>query len=142
MVAGQQLDLDAEGQELRAEDVKKIHQNKTGALILASALTGAIIVEAGDNELRAVENYAAKLGLLFQITDDFIDVTQPTEVLGKTAGKDVLAEKATYPSMYGLAATKDMATSVHRDACESLKSIQKPTQVLREIADFILTRYS
>ena len=85
MVAGQQLDLDAEGREIDAVRIEKIHQNKTGALIAASACSGAIIGGARENEIEAVNAYASKLGLLFQITDDIIDVTQSTDVLGKTA---------------------------------------------------------
>ncbi len=102
MVAGQQLDLEAEGKSISVEDLKRIHLMKTGALICAAARAGAIIGEANEQEIQAVTNYAAQLGLLFQITDDLLDVTQTTEVLGKTAGKDARAEKATYPDFYGI----------------------------------------
>ena len=142
MVDGQQFDLDGEGRTVSLEELEKIHQNKTGAMICVSARSGAVIAEAGENELNAITNYAAKLGLLFQITDDLLDVTQTTEILGKTAGKDLTAEKATYPSIYGIAETRKLAEKVHAEAVRYLEQIKKPTETLREIADFILGRKS
>lgn len=140
MVDGQQLDLDGEGKKISLADLEKIHQNKTGAMICVSARSGAIIAEAGENELNAVTNYASKLGLLFQITDDLLDVTQTTEVLGKTAGKDLRSEKATYPAFYGIEETRNLAEKVYREAVAALNNLEKPTAILREIADFILNR--
>ena len=140
MVDGQQLDLEGEGQTVALEDLEKIHQNKTGAMISGAARSGAIIAEASEKELAAVTNYASKLGLLFQITDDLLDVTQTTEILGKTAGKDERAEKATYPSIYGIKETRKLAEKVHAEALSELNSLEKPTDILREIADFILRR--
>jgi geranylgeranyl diphosphate synthase, type II len=142
MVDGQQLDLEAEGKSISLEDLEKIHQNKTGAMISVSARCGAIIAEASETELNAITNYASKLGLLFQITDDLLDVTQTTEVLGKTAGKDERAEKATYPSIYGIAETQKLAEKVHAEAIGELNNLKQPTEILREIADFILKRKS
>jgi geranylgeranyl diphosphate synthase, type II len=142
MVDGQQLDLDGEGRTVSIEELEKIHQNKTGAMISVSARSGAIIAEAGDNELTAITNYASKLGLLFQITDDLLDVTQPTEVLGKTAGKDERAEKATYPAFYGIEETRELAEKVYTEAVGELNNLEKPTGILREIAGFILRRKS
>ncbi len=142
MVDGQQLDLDGEGKKIALADLERIHQNKTGAMICVSARSGAIIAEASGNELHAVANYASKLGLLFQITDDLLDVTQTTEVLGKTAGKDERSEKATYPAFYGIEETRKLAEKVHAEAISELNSIEKPTGILREIADFILERKS
>jgi geranylgeranyl pyrophosphate synthase len=140
MVDGQQLDLEGEGKTISLEDLEKIHQNKTGAMISVSARSGALIAEAKDVELEAVTNYASKLGLLFQITDDLLDITQTTEVLGKTAGKDLTAEKATYPSIYGIEETRALAENVHAEAIRELDTLEKPTEILREIADFILRR--
>jgi geranylgeranyl diphosphate synthase type II len=142
MVDGQQLDLDAEGKRIALADLEKIHQNKTGAMICVSARSGAIIAEASEAELGAITRYAAKLGLLFQITDDLLDVTQPTEVLGKTAGKDERAEKATYPAFYGVDGTRELAEKVHVAAINELKAIERPVEILRQIADFILSRKS
>jgi geranylgeranyl diphosphate synthase, type II len=142
MVDGQQLDLEAEGKTVSIEDLEKIHQNKTGAMISVAARSGAIIAEASENELNKITNYASKLGLLFQITDDLLDVTQTTEILGKTAGKDLTAEKATYPSIYGIEETRELAEKVHAEAINELDNLEQPTEILREIASFILKRQS
>jgi geranylgeranyl pyrophosphate synthase len=142
MVDGQQLDLDGEGRKIALADLEKIHQNKTGAMIGVSARAGAIIAEASAKELEAVTNYASKLGLLFQITDDLLDVTQTTEVLGKTAGKDLTAEKATYPAFYGIEETRNLAEKVYAEAVGALRETEKPTETLRAIAGFILHRKS
>ena len=142
MVDGQQLDLDGEGKTVSIEELETIHQNKTGAMICVSARSGAIIAEADENELNALTNYASKLGLLFQITDDLLDITQTTEVLGKTAGKDLTAEKATYPAFYGIKETRNLAEKVYFEAISELEKIEKPTELLHEIAEFILKRKS
>ena len=140
MVAGQQLDLEAEGKAISLEQLEKIHNGKTGAMICVSAKTGAIIAEANEKELEAISNYASGLGLLFQITDDLLDVTQLTEVLGKTAGKDVSAEKATYPAFYGIEKTRQLAENICSQACQELEKIDRETSLLSAIADFILHR--
>ena len=142
MVDGQQLDLDGEGRRIALEDLEKIHQNKTGAMIRVSARSGAIVAEATADELNAITDYASKLGLLFQITDDLLDITQTTEVLGKTAGKDERAEKATYPAFYGIEETRNLAEKVHAEAVRALDDLDRPTEILREIAGFILRRKS
>ena len=142
MVDGQQLDLEAEGKKVSIGELENIHQNKTGAMISVSARSGAIIAGASETELEAITIYAEKLGLLFQITDDLLDVTQTTEMLGKTAGKDERAEKATYPSFYGLEETRDLAKKVYSEAIEGLSKIEKDTDLLENLADFILNRKS
>ena len=142
MVAGQQLDLDGEGGQPWAEQIENIHRHKTGALISAAACSGAIIGGAGKDELKAIENYSSKLGLLFQITDDVIDVTQSTRVLGKTAAKDVAANKATYVSIYGLERSGELAESVRTDAVKSIADLDRPVTLLNDIADFVLGRTS
>ncbi len=140
MVDGQQLDLEAEGKRISVEELENIHRNKTGAMICASARSGAIIAKADERELSAITKYAANLGLLFQITDDLLDVTQTSEILGKTAGKDEKARKATYISLYGLEKASEMAENVHVQSCRELEKIDKDTDLLCEIADFILHR--
>lgn len=142
MVSGQQLDFDAEGKALSIEEIEKIHRQKTGALISAAAMAGAIIGDASETDLIAIENYAAKLGLLFQITDDLLDVTQATETLGKTAGKDAAAEKATYPGHYGVEQTRALANKIRDEACDALLPIKRNTVHLCEIAHFIVSRVS
>jgi len=140
MVAGQALDMEAETRQVNKSQLEEIHRLKTGALIVAAARCGAIIGGASENELAAVTSYGSHLGLLFQITDDFLDVTATAEDLGKTPGKDAHANKATYPALYGMEETRAAAVNAHRDACEALDRIDRPTDVLRRIADFILHR--
>lgn len=140
MVAGQAEDLDAESRKISGTELEQIHRLKTGALIIAAARCGAFIAGANESELKLITGYAAQLGLLFQITDDVLDVTATAEVLGKTPGKDVRASKATYPSIYGLVAARERAASVHREACATLEELVRPTERLRAIADYILER--
>jgi geranylgeranyl diphosphate synthase, type II len=140
MVAGQAYDLEAESRSVGAEELETIHRLKTGALITAAARCGAIIADASVAALEAVTEYAGQLGLLFQITDDLLDVTATAEIIGKTPGKDARARKATYPAMHGIEATRNHLANTHATAIESLTSIDRPTQLLRAIADFILER--
>ena len=142
MVAGQQLDLDAENKKISVRELENIHRSKTGALICASARAGAIIAEAANDDLEAITEYAAQLGLLFQITDDLLDATQPTEVLGKTAGKDARASKATYVALYGLERAQELAQKTHAEACGALKKISRDTDLLEKLISFILNRKS
>ena len=140
MVAGQACDLEAESREVSASELEEIHRLKTGALIIGAARCGAIIANASETELAAVTDYAAQLGLLFQITDDLLDVTATAETLGKTPGKDQRSKKATYPALYGVEATKKHLAHAHQTACSSLAAIHTPTTLLRAIANFILER--
>lgn len=142
MVAGQQLDLEAEGKKLPIDEIDGIHRLKTGALIAACARAGAMIGQGTTDEIEAVTAYAEKLGLLFQVTDDLLDVTQTTESLGKTAKKDLAADKATYPSVFGVDATRTMAETLCEDAINCLGPIKKEKGLLVEIAKYILERSS
>jgi geranylgeranyl pyrophosphate synthase len=140
MVAGQAHDLNAESRKVTIAELERIHHRKTGALIRAAARSGAIIAGASDSELEAITEYATNLGLLFQITDDLLDVTATAEDLGKTPGKDARSSKATYPALHGIEATRTQLEAVHRAACLALEGISPPTQLLRSIADFIRAR--
>ena len=140
MVAGQALDMEAEARQVNASELEEIHRHKTGALIVAATRCGAIIGHASQAELDAVSSYGSHLGLLFQITDDLLDVTASAEDLGKTPGKDAESRKATYPALYGIEESREAAIKAHQTACEALDHIDRPTTVLREIADFILNR--
>jgi geranylgeranyl diphosphate synthase type II len=140
MVAGQAHDLDAESREVTNVELERIHHRKTGALIRAAARCGAIIAGAGAQELDAITEYAINLGLLFQITDDLLDVTATAEDLGKTPGKDARSRKATYPALYGIEATQEQLEVVHRAARNALQDIEGRTELLRSIADFIRER--
>lgn len=140
MVAGQIFDLAAEGAHVSGEDLQRIHEHKTGAMIIAAARAGAIVAEANEKELNAISLYATQLGLLFQIVDDLLDVSGTAQDLGKTPGKDARSEKATYPALYGLERAQNLAAETHQKCVSALSEIEKPTEFLREIADFILER--
>ena len=141
MVAGQAQDLSAESRaDVTAAELDSIHGRKTGALIVAAARAGAIIAEANESDIERVSDYAAALGLLFQITDDLLDVTATAETLGKTPGKDARAQKATYPALHGLEATQERARAVYTQALDALAQIERPTDLLRAIARLILER--
>jgi geranylgeranyl pyrophosphate synthase len=140
MVAGQALDLEAESKVVTAAQLESIHRHKTGALIRAAARCGAIIAGVNQPDLTAVTEFAAQLGLLFQITDDLLDVTATAADLGKTPGKDARSRKATYPSIHGLEASRAQLEVVHRAACAALSVLSRPTDLLRSIADYILSR--
>ena len=140
MVAGQAFDLAAESQLVDGEGLKNIHINKTGALIRAAARSGAIIAGASEDEIEIISGYASLLGLLFQITDDLLDVTAVVDTLGKTPGKDEKARKATYISLYGVEKTGEMAQEVYREARGKLDALDREIFLLHEIADYILNR--
>jgi geranylgeranyl pyrophosphate synthase len=141
MVAGQSLDLAAESRAgVSASELDLIHERKTGAMIASAARCGAIIAGASARELEAVSTYASRLGLLFQITDDLLDVTASAEDLGKTPGKDARALKATYPALHGLEAARGRARAVCEEACAALDRIERPTSLLRSLALLTLER--
>jgi geranylgeranyl pyrophosphate synthase len=140
MVAGQAHDLAAESRDVGAPELELIHHRKTGALIRAAARCGALIAGAGERELECVSQYSTSLGLLFQITDDLLDVTATVADLGKTPGKDARSRKATYPALYGIETTRAQLETVHRAACDALERIDKPTELLHSIADLIRER--
>jgi len=140
MAAGQQLDLSGEGKQLGVAQLENIHNQKTGALIAAAACSGAMIGGAAEDEISSVRRFATDLGLLFQVTDDLLDVTQETETLGKTAGKDAVSEKATYPGLYGIDGTRDLAAKLMADACHALDLLDRDTTMLSEIAHAIAER--
>jgi geranylgeranyl pyrophosphate synthase len=140
MVAGQALDMEAETHQVNGTQLEEIHRLKTGALIVAATRCGAIIGDANEEELAAITTYGSCLGLLFQITDDLLDVTATAEDLGKTPGKDARSNKATYPALFGIAETKVAAVRTHHAACAALDQLNRPTDILRRIADFILHR--
>ena len=141
MVAGQAHDLAAEARaDVSGEELERIHRRKTGALIAAAARAGALVAGADEDEVEAVNAYALDLGLLFQITDDLLDVTASASDLGKTPGKDARAQKATYPALYGLEAARARARKVFESACAALDTIRTPTPMLRGLARLVLER--
>ena len=141
MVAGQAHDLSAEARaDVNAEELELIHRRKTGALIAAAARAGALVAGAACAEAEALTRYALDLGLLFQITDDLLDVTASAEDLGKTPGKDARSHKATYPALYGLDAARALALEVHERACAALDTLDVPVPLLRGLARLVLER--
>lgn len=140
MISGQQADLKSEGKKVSIEELKNIHRKKTGAMIQAASRAGAIIANVCEEKLNFITRYAANLGLLFQIIDDLLDVTQMTEILGKTAGKDIFAGKATYPSVYGIEKTRKLAEDICERAHYEISEIDSDMRLLKQLAKFILKR--
>jgi len=142
MVAGQQLDLAAEGKKVDLEQIERIHRGKTGALIRFSVRAGGLIAGASRDEMCVLTDFGEKIGLLFQITDDILDVTSTSEELGKTAGKDAASRKATYPEVLGIDGARELAKTVKDNAIRSLDRLQRDGALLRSIADFVSCRNS
>lgn len=141
MVAGQAHDLSAEARaDVSGGELELIHRRKTGALIAASARAGALVAGASESNAEALTRYALDLGLLFQITDDLLDVTASAADLGKTPGKDARSQKATYPALHGLEAARALAREAHARASAALDSLQTPTPMLRGLARLVLER--
>ena len=140
MAGGQAIDLAAVGKKLTLAELEAMHALKTGALIRASVHLGAFAAGADGAALKALDDYAATLGLAFQIVDDILDVEGDTQTLGKAAGADAARNKPTYPSLLGLAGAKEKAAALHARALESLGVFGDNAQVLAHIADFIVRR--
>ncbi len=140
MVAGQVADLEAEGRQVGADTVDYIHAHKTGALIRASLRVGAMLCGADVEQVRALSVAGADLGLAFQIVDDILDVVASSEELGKTAGKDQIQQKATYPAIHGIEASRARAAFLIRDAEEALRVLGPRAEPIRALGRFILER--
>ena len=140
LVGGQVVDLECEGKEVDLETLEYIHLHKTGALLKASVRTGAMIAGADTKMLDALTKYARGIGLAFQIIDDILDVTSNSEILGKTAGKDLLADKTTYPKLLGLEESKRRALTLVKNAKEAIMPWGKDAICLIALADFITNR--
>lgn len=140
LIGGQVLDLEGEGKKLTKKDLIRIHEAKTAALLTASLRLGAMTANAKPEKLEAVTDFGYHLGLAFQVIDDILDVTQSTEVLGKTAGKDEKVEKTTYPSVIGLDASRKEAAKLTKKAMDALAPLGRKADRLREIAESMLVR--
>ena len=134
------MDLEAEGQPLRKEQVEAIHAAKTGALLSTSVWLGAYLGGASESDAERVRAYGRKIGLAFQIMDDILDETESAETLGKTAGKDVAQQKATYPSVFGLERSHQIANDLSAQAISDLDHYAGRADRLRQIARFLLHR--
>jgi geranylgeranyl diphosphate synthase type II len=140
LVAGQVADLEGEGKKITPAELRYIHQNKTAALIASSIRLGAMSANATPKQLEKLTDFGESLGLAFQVIDDILDVTQTTEKLGKSAGKDIAAQKATYPALLGLEKAKKEADRLTARARTVLKSFGKNAAPLEAIADYLLQR--
>lgn len=141
LVGGQVLDLESEGNpNITAETLSFIHTHKTGALLEASVVSGAILANASAEDIDRLSQYAQNIGLAFQIIDDILDITATDEQLGKTAGKDLKAQKATYPSLWGVEKSRLKAEELIEQAIAQLADYDAQAEPLRAIAQYIVTR--
>jgi len=142
LIGGQMADIESEGEKVDGSALEYIHRSKTGAMIAASVVVGGIVAGANGDQIEKLRAYGECIGLAFQIADDILDVTSTSEQLGKTPGKDQAANKATYPAIHGIAASQTRARELVEEAVEIVSSLGLKTQVLEEIARFIIARRS
>jgi len=142
MIAGQVVDLEAEGKPIDAGRLAFIHRAKTGALIRGAVVCGGIVADAVESDLALLAAYGDRVGLAFQIADDILDETATAEQLGKTPGKDAAAGKATYPALYGLEASRKQAEALAEEAIEVLAPLGQRAELLIEMARFVVHRTS
>jgi geranylgeranyl diphosphate synthase, type II len=140
MVAGQAADVAAEGQPPDADTLRFIHRHKTGALLQSAVRAGARLGGASDEKLTQLDEYGDSLGLAFQVVDDILDVTRSAEELGKTAGKDADQQKLTYPAVYGLDASRRMASDLIDRALAAVTLFGPSSSRLADMARFVLDR--
>ena len=140
LIAGQVADLEAEGHKTDRVQLRYIHENKTAAILTTTVRLGAMSMNADARKLSAITKYGRALGLAFQIIDDILDVTQTSEKLGKSAGKDVAAKKATYPAVIGLKKSRAEAKRLTRQAHDALSIFGEKTEALHALANYLLER--
>lgn len=140
MVGGQAIDTYAVGKTLTLEQLRDMHSLKTGALIIAATEMGGIAAGASTEQLEALRAYARHIGLAFQVMDDVLDVTSETPALGKTGGKDAVANKPTYVSLMGLEAARSTAQQLMTEAVTAVEALGQEAQHLRGLAQFIINR--
>ena len=142
MVGGQMLDLLAEGRRISLKELETIHRNKTGALLTAAVRAGALMGGGNRSEVTFLTTYGEKFGLAFQVTDDLLDVEGETAEMGKAAGMDEKRQKATYPAVLGLEATRQWARRLVDEAVAALELFQDRAEPLRQLAQYLLVRRS
>lgn len=140
LIAGQVADLEGEGKKISVSDLRYIHERKTSALLCCSARLGGMSANCTPTQLTALTDFGYNVGLAFQVIDDILDVTQSSEKLGKTAGKDTAAEKATYPAIVGIKKSKQIAQRLTNKAFAALKPFKGKAVALEGLADFLLNR--
>ncbi len=142
LIAGQVADLEGEGKKTSAAQLRYIHERKTSALLCCSARLGGMSANCTPAQLRALTDFGYHVGLAFQVIDDILDVTQTSEKLGKTAGKDTKAQKATYPAIVGLEKSRKIAAQLTDKAFAALKIFQCKAVALEALAEYLLKRES
>jgi geranylgeranyl diphosphate synthase type II len=142
MVGGQMLDLEAEGKQVTLKELETIHRLKTGALLTASVRAGALIGGGSRAEVTALTAFGEKFGLVFQITDDLLDVEGEAAEMGKSPGMDAKKGKATYPALLGVAKARDWAKALMEEAINGLAPLGERAEPLREIGRYLLVRRS
>lgn len=140
MIGGQVKDLEAEHQTPDADTLEYIHRSKTGALITASLVSGGIYAGGSHAEIQRLRDFGRSIGLAFQIADDVLDLTQSSEQLGKTAGKDAASEKATYPALFGIEQSLNQADALVTSGCNALESFGQRSQTLKDLARYLVQR--
>jgi geranylgeranyl diphosphate synthase type II len=140
MVGGQVADLEAEGKAVAPDMLEYIHRSKTAALIRASIAAGALCVGASDPDVARLRRFGETIGWAFQVTDDILDVEESSAALGKTAGKDAAQQKATYPSLFGLERSHEIADQLSAKAIAELDVYGAKASRLREIAQYLVQR--
>jgi len=140
LIAGQVAELEGEGKRISADEVKYIHERKTSALMCCSARLGGMSANCTPAQLKALTDFGYHVGLAVQIIDDILDVTQTSERLGKTAGKDTKAQKATYPAIVGLEKSRKIAQQLTDRSFDALKIFRGKAVVLEALAEFLLRR--
>ena len=140
LVAGQVADLEGEGKKISAGELRYIHERKTSALLCCSVRLGGMSANCTSAQLKALTDFGYHVGLAFQVIDDILDVTQTSEQLGKTAGKDTAAQKATYPAIVGLEKSRKIAEQLTGKAFAALKPFKGHAIALEALAEFLLKR--
>jgi len=140
MVSGQVMDLEATGKEIGLEELKAIHDHKTGALIRVAVESGAIIGGGNRTEVEALKEYGTQIGLAFQIVDDVLDIEGNPEEMGKNIGSDEPQQKATYPKLVGLNEAKEMAQTCIKRGIHALKPFGERAMPLKALAQYIIER--
>jgi len=141
MVGGQMLDIEATDKQLSRAALENVHRRKTGALINAAVICGALCEDSvTEDQLQELNNYANSLGLAFQVVDDILDIESSTEELGKPSGRDIEMGKSTYPALIGLQESKKLATNLYKESIVSIASIGDNTQLLEDLAKLVVKR--
>jgi geranylgeranyl diphosphate synthase type II len=140
LIAGQVADLEGEGKKTSEAQLKYIHERKTSALLCCSVRLGGMSANCSAGQLRALTDFGYNVGLAFQIIDDILDVTQTSEQLGKTAGKDTAAQKATYPSIVGMEKSRKIAKRLTDKSFAALKTFAGKAKALEALAVYLLER--